>query len=981
VWLNDAQGLFLQSDHELGSSYGFAVALGDLDDDGDLDAFVGNYVDSRVWFNKPPEITSLTPEPGSHTAPRDIDIAATYDQEIDPGSATAGTFVVHAMQTGRLLGPANAVNTNGKTVTLRPGSDIRPGELVQATATEGIRNVGGYGPEKPFVWHFRTAVTGGAGTFVHSGQTLSGFGSNHGVAVGDIDHDGDLDAFMANFGPNQVWLNDGTGGFSDSGQTLGDAWSRDVALGDLDGDGDLDAVVATGLPGTLEPNEVWLNDGAGIFSLGAQKLPNSDSRTVSLGDVDGDGDLDAFFGTGYGLPSEVWLNDGLGSFSDSGQSLGNSEASATVLADVDVDGDLDVLVANFQSSQPNRLWLNDGQGNFVDTRQELGSYVSRGIAIGDFDLDGDLDAIFANWESNKVWLNDGHGNFTDSEQDLGSEPAEGVATGDFDGDGDLDVIFANDGANQVWCNDGTGNFFKSAQRLGDSHSDGIALGDLDGDGDLDAFVGNLGASEIWLNKVPAYVTSLEPTPSGFVADFSLPFDPTVLNLYDVESGTRGPADVTLIGEASGRVAGSIVVEDSRLVFIATGGLLADDHYTVRIRSADDAFRHVLDGMLLDGNHDGIPGGDYIDGFSIGGIGTRVVTLPDFARGPAQTVNAPAMQTGLPLTVSDGSGIQSVNLTIVYNETLLNIIAANPGPDAPEGAEVIPDWAEPGRLHLQFSSPTPLNSGAVEFVTFAAKVPDAATGGTAHVLDIRDLIINDGTVAATADDAIHSVAYFGDTTGNGDYSGLDAVQIARVVVGRDLGFAAYALIDPAIIADVTGNGDLSGLDAVLVAQKVVGLAPPEIPELPSNSAPQSAPGIPSVWPASQVGNAGSAGVAALRSESRLATEAPRPVNSPPLLLVDIVLSQFRKQVSTDRNTSRSLTVFASNTAKPRPLPFVRSMEVWQAELRDARAIDKTLSSNVRLDLLEDDSLFSADLVDDLIAREERTKSSRVAARNR
>ena len=56
---------------------------------------------------------------------------------------------------------------------------------------------------------------------------------------------------------NKIWLNDGHGVFTDSGQSLGDsATFIDVALGDLDGDGDLDAFVATNGGAT----KVWVNN-------------------------------------------------------------------------------------------------------------------------------------------------------------------------------------------------------------------------------------------------------------------------------------------------------------------------------------------------------------------------------------------------------------------------------------------------------------------------------------------------------------------------------------------------------------------------------------------------------------------------------------------------------------------------------------------------------------------------------------------------
>ncbi len=192
------------------------------------------------------------------------------------------------------------------------------------------------------------------------------------MSLGDLDGDGDLDAFVANNSqPNRVWLNQGVhrtgapGEFNDSGQTLGNHSSFAVSLGDLDGDGDLDAFVAN----FGQPNRVWLNQGgvqggtAGEFSDSGQALGSHGSVGVSLGDLDGDGDLDAFVANLL-QANRVWMNQGgaqggtAGTFSDTGQTLGNHASYSVSLGDLDGDGDLDAYVANTQ--QPNRVWLNQG---------------------------------------------------------------------------------------------------------------------------------------------------------------------------------------------------------------------------------------------------------------------------------------------------------------------------------------------------------------------------------------------------------------------------------------------------------------------------------------------------------------------------------------------------------------------------------------------------------------------------------------------
>ncbi|MCP4963860.1 MAG: hypothetical protein GY926_01350, partial [bacterium] len=286
--------------------------------------------------------------------------------------------------------------------------------------------------------------------------------------------------------------------FLSSGQALGSGNSRSVVLGDVDGDGDLD--IAVGNDGSA--NRIYLNAGAGTFTDSGQALGSGNSRSLALGDVDGDGDLDLAVGNYSNQANRIYLNDGAGTFTDSGQALGSSNSYSTALGDVDGDGDLDLAVGNY--SQANRIYLNDGAGAFTDSGLSLGSYNSRSVALGDVDGDGDLDfAVANNSNANRIYLNDGAGAFTDSGQALGSAGSRSIALGDVDGDGDLDLAVGNGSGqgNRIYLNDGAGAFTDSGQAIGSGDSHSVALGDVDGDGDLDLAVVNYSgeANRIYLN--------------------------------------------------------------------------------------------------------------------------------------------------------------------------------------------------------------------------------------------------------------------------------------------------------------------------------------------------------------------------------------------------------------------------------------------------------------------------------------------------
>jgi uncharacterized repeat protein (TIGR01451 family) len=281
----------------------------------------------------------------------------------------------------------------------------------------------------------------------------------------------------------------------------GTAWPTDVTLGDVDGDGDLDVVVSKSWS---ENQEVWLNDGMGGFGPTAHDMFGGDSgEALALGDVDGDGDLDAVMASFMGIAQEVWVNNGGGIFGPQ-DTFGGGDSSGLTLGDVDGDGDLDALIVNRDGAT--EVWLNNGLGNFGVTRHtQLGNEINQDVALGDMDGDGDLDAVVARIGISQVWLNDGSGSFGVDAYDLfgGKVNSRGVALGDLDGDGDLDAVLANrEGqAQQVWLNDGSGALGPTVHTLfgaGDSYS--VSLGDLDGDGDLDAAVAYYDQSqEMWLN--------------------------------------------------------------------------------------------------------------------------------------------------------------------------------------------------------------------------------------------------------------------------------------------------------------------------------------------------------------------------------------------------------------------------------------------------------------------------------------------------
>ncbi|NPA90776.1 MAG: hypothetical protein GXO55_04925, partial [Chloroflexi bacterium] len=294
-------------------------------------------------------------------------------------------------------------------------------------------------------------------------------------AWADYDGDGDLDfvqaqtatsGYGANDGgaqPNDLYLNNGNGTFTEIALNLDNLPSYAAAAADFDGDGDMDVAI-----GNVGQNYLYINAGGADFIASAQ-FGSGSTTHVSWGDCDGDGDPDlavANRGTGYTDPAQnyLYINNGDGTFTERSEFGGDATYHITWV-DYDGDGDLDAAVANYGQ---NYLYVNDGTCHFT-ARSEFGNLRTQDIEFGDLDGDGDLDAAVANGTfgmddyassiQNQICWNNG-GNFICVDA-LGAYNSQSASIGDTDRDGDLDIIITNHTDTQpsiLYDNDGSGNF-------------------------------------------------------------------------------------------------------------------------------------------------------------------------------------------------------------------------------------------------------------------------------------------------------------------------------------------------------------------------------------------------------------------------------------------------------------------------------------------------------------------------------------------
>ncbi len=380
-----------------------------------------------------------------------------------------------------------------------------------------------------------------------------------GVEAADVDNDGDLDIFFAEGDgfsspgtqrQNVLVINQlvGSGTLSYTNESVARLGvhisnAKGVATGDIDGNGYIDAVFANAF--NTDPPFIYVNQGAGspgFFNEEAAARGITEilsSAGAGLGDLDDDGDLDlilndvggSFLG-GSGDRPNLYMNDGAGNFTernDAGWTPLVKKAQMDVqLVDIDNDMDLD-FVGYCRGSNTNGnhyLMLNDGSANFTDASTLLpnGSTSCYESELGDLDGDTDADVFmvslsgFAEGPVRNNFVESGTGtlSFTAGTPGSVSQDDNEAALCDYDNDGDLDAFIGSLATKErIYRNDGGMNFTPddgSIQTVGDSTLD-CTFADVDNDGDYD-FITAQGESnpsqyvnKIYINSGPADTTA------------------------------------------------------------------------------------------------------------------------------------------------------------------------------------------------------------------------------------------------------------------------------------------------------------------------------------------------------------------------------------------------------------------------------------------------------------------------------------------
>ena len=356
---------------------------------------------------------------------------------------------------------------------------------------------------------FSVVATGQKGAFGFVNRTdRSKIGPNpnktSAVQIIDFDNDKKEDLYLTGFDGNLMCKNTGGAVFANStnqnklGNNGSDA--RGVTWADVDNDGDLDVFIAN-----FNAPSVVLKNNKGVFSNQSAGLGlfASDNAPKNVGgvwfDFNNDGRLDLFV-VKDGAPNLLFKNVGGFQFANVAGSAGvdfKGPGRAAVAADFNKDGFQDLYVVNFQKT--NKMYFNNGNDTFRDvtTSAKVGFSGASQLAVAvDYDGDENVDLFVVNNSGpSLLYRNLGNGKFQNVAGPAGlAGPHKGRSAtfSDYDHDGDYDVIIAQSGgANLLFANDhGTFKPVPNVDLSNANNPSSTTGGDTDNDGDVDVVIGD-----------------------------------------------------------------------------------------------------------------------------------------------------------------------------------------------------------------------------------------------------------------------------------------------------------------------------------------------------------------------------------------------------------------------------------------------------------------------------------------------------------
>lgn len=264
-----------------------------------------------------------------------------------------------------------------------------------------------------------------------------------------------------------------------------------ISTGDIDGDGDIDAVVANGRHWP-EVNQVFFNEKGKFSSYSVLGSVHSTSYAAELADMDNDGDLD-IVEVNDTAPHRLYLNNGIGQFTFESTLAWVSSARNGILSDIDGNGFADVLICN--RGEQNIICYNEGGLSFSCSSLATAKNATIDIEVADINGDELLDLVLANRDgiANTLLLNRGNRKF---EEVLtfgqGTYETRSIEVADMNNDGYQDIITANiNGQNLVYLGSEELQFQEKISFGNDGEDTySIALADFNQDGYLDVVVGN-----------------------------------------------------------------------------------------------------------------------------------------------------------------------------------------------------------------------------------------------------------------------------------------------------------------------------------------------------------------------------------------------------------------------------------------------------------------------------------------------------------